>query len=213
MSKQEQLKVLSTTKEKFSDGSALPQPLNQATFDSNELLEIFKLCHVSFLKKIKIGWRFSMRALYSESGKSTFNKQMNIIHGAGEFTADEVRAYRQQIYQNVISAMRVLLYARAKSNIPWENPERSNNVSKMMKFIDVGGQRSQRQKWLQCFTDITSRLFMVASNEYDQVILEDRRTNTVVGSRSVFETIVSNRAFSNVSIIQFMSKSDLLEGD
>ncbi|EPB68763.1 hypothetical protein ANCCEY_12145 [Ancylostoma ceylanicum] len=34
-----------------------------------------------------------------ESGKSTFIKQMNIIHGAGEFTADEVRAYRQQIYQ------------------------------------------------------------------------------------------------------------------
>lgn len=37
------------------------------------------------------------------------------------------------------------------------------------RFIDVGGQRSQRQKWFQCFTDITSILFMVASNEYDQV--------------------------------------------
>lgn len=34
-----------------------------------------------------------------ESGKSTFIKQMVIIHGKGEFTADEVRAYRQQIYQ------------------------------------------------------------------------------------------------------------------
>ncbi|KIH68278.1 hypothetical protein ANCDUO_01386 [Ancylostoma duodenale] len=39
-----------------------------------------------------------------ESGKSTFIKQMNIIHGAGEFTADEVRAYRQQIYQVSISS-------------------------------------------------------------------------------------------------------------
>ncbi|CAG9533341.1 unnamed protein product [Cercopithifilaria johnstoni] len=34
-----------------------------------------------------------------ESGKSTFIKQMVIINGRGEFTADEVRAYRQQIYQ------------------------------------------------------------------------------------------------------------------
>lgn len=34
-----------------------------------------------------------------ESGKSTFIKQMVIINGRGEFTADEVREYRQQIYQ------------------------------------------------------------------------------------------------------------------
>ncbi|EPB68762.1 g-protein alpha subunit [Ancylostoma ceylanicum] len=81
----------------------------------------------------------------------------------------------------------------------------------LSRFIDVGGQRSQRQKWFQCFTDITSILFMVASNEYDQVILEDRRTNRVVESRSVFETIVNNRAFTNVSIILFMNKSDLLK--
>ncbi|VDK54722.1 unnamed protein product [Cylicostephanus goldi] len=81
------------------------------------------------------------------------------------------------------------------------------------RFIDVGGQRSQRQKWFQCFTDITSILFMVASNEYDQVILEDRRTNRVVESRSVFETIANNRAFTNVSIILFMNKSDLLKGE
>ena len=80
------------------------------------------------------------------------------------------------------------------------------------RFIDVGGQRSQRQKWFQCFSDITSILFMVASSEYDQVILEDRRTNRVVESKSIFETIVNNKSFVNVSIILFMNKSDLLEG-
>ncbi|VDM42940.1 unnamed protein product [Toxocara canis] len=79
------------------------------------------------------------------------------------------------------------------------------------RFIDVGGQRSQRQKWFQCFEDITSILFMVASCEYDQVILEDRRTNRVVESRSIFETIANNKSFANVSIILFMNKSDLLE--
>lgn len=44
-----------------------------------------------------------------------------------------------------------------------------------------------------------------------QVILEDRRTNRVVESRSVFETIANNKSFANVSIILFMNKSDLLE--
>jgi len=37
------------------------------------------------------------------------------------------------------------------------------------RFIDVGGQRSQRAKWLQCFDAITSILFLVASSEFDQV--------------------------------------------
>ncbi|KAM6940025.1 guanine nucleotide-binding protein subunit alpha-12a isoform 2-T2 [Xenentodon cancila] len=36
------------------------------------------------------------------------------------------------------------------------------------KMVDVGGQRSQRQKWFQCFDGITSILFMVSSSEYDQ---------------------------------------------
>ena len=41
-------------------------------------------------------------------------------------------------------------------------------------FVDVGGQRSQRQKWFQCFDCVTSILFLVSSSEFDQVLLEDR---------------------------------------
>lgn len=41
-------------------------------------------------------------------------------------------------------------------------------------FIDVGGQRSQRQRWLQCFDSVTAILFLVSTSEYDQVLLEDR---------------------------------------
>lgn len=41
-------------------------------------------------------------------------------------------------------------------------------------FVDVGGQRSQRQKWYQCFDCVTSILFLVSSSEFDQVLLEDR---------------------------------------
>ena len=36
-------------------------------------------------------------------------------------------------------------------------------------FIDVGGQRSQRQKWFQCFEGITSILFLASASEFDQV--------------------------------------------
>uniref|UniRef100_H3CS75 G protein subunit alpha 12 n=1 Tax=Tetraodon nigroviridis TaxID=99883 RepID=H3CS75_TETNG len=78
------------------------------------------------------------------------------------------------------------------------------------KMVDVGGQRSQRQKWFQCFDGITSILFMVSSSEYDQVLMEDRQTNRLVESMNIFETIVNNKLFLNVSIILFLNKTDLL---
>ena len=40
------------------------------------------------------------------------------------------------------------------------------------RFIDVGGQRSQRGKWFQFFDEVTSILFLASSSEFDQVILE-----------------------------------------
>ena len=78
-------------------------------------------------------------------------------------------------------------------------------------FVDVGGQRSQRQKWYQCFESITSILFLVSSSEFDQVLFEDRKTNRLVESGSIFETIVNNKAFCDVSIILFLNKTDLLK--
>ncbi|CAH0554507.1 unnamed protein product [Brassicogethes aeneus] len=78
-------------------------------------------------------------------------------------------------------------------------------------FVDVGGQRSQRQKWFQCFDSVTSILFLVSSSEFDQVLLEDRKTNRLEESRDIFDAIVNNRIFENVSIILFLNKYDLLE--
>lgn len=78
-------------------------------------------------------------------------------------------------------------------------------------FVDVGGQRSQRQKWFQCFQGITSILFLASSSEFDQNILEDRETNRLQESCNIFETIVNNINFSNVSIILFLNKFDLLQ--
>lgn len=77
-------------------------------------------------------------------------------------------------------------------------------------FVDVGGQRSQRKKWFPCFDSVTSILFLVSSSEFDQVLLEDRKTNRLEESRDIFDTIVNNRIFSNVSIILFLNKYDLL---
>jgi hypothetical protein len=36
-------------------------------------------------------------------------------------------------------------------------------------MIDVGGQRSERKKWLNCFDGIQAVIYVVAMSEYDQV--------------------------------------------
>ncbi len=43
--------------------------------------------------------------------------------------------------------------------------------------IDVGGQRSERRKWIHCFEDVMLLIFLAAVSEYDQVLAEDDTTN------------------------------------
>ena len=40
-------------------------------------------------------------------------------------------------------------------------------------MLDVGGQRSERKKWIHCFEGVTSIIFCVAMSEYDLVLAED----------------------------------------
>lgn len=39
--------------------------------------------------------------------------------------------------------------------------------------MDVGGQRSERKKWIHCFEDVTAILFFVALSSYDLGLRED----------------------------------------
>ncbi|KAH6867478.1 G-protein alpha subunit [Coprinopsis sp. MPI-PUGE-AT-0042] len=41
-------------------------------------------------------------------------------------------------------------------------------------MFDVGGQRSERKKWIHCFESVTSIIFCTALSEYDQVLREEK---------------------------------------
>lgn len=40
-------------------------------------------------------------------------------------------------------------------------------------FVDVGGQRSERRKWINCFENVTSLLFVASLSDYDQIMSSD----------------------------------------
>jgi guanine nucleotide-binding protein subunit alpha len=48
--------------------------------------------------------------------------------------------------------------------------------------IDVGGQRSERKKWINCFSNVSGIFFVIGASEYDQVIIEDGKTVTIIKS-------------------------------
>nr|CAH7748670.1 unnamed protein product [Callosobruchus chinensis]CAH7754063.1 unnamed protein product [Callosobruchus chinensis] len=232
-----------------------------------------------------------------ESGKSTFIKQMRIIHGAG-YSDEDKRGFIKLVYQNIFMAMQSMIKAmdllkiqygdssskekadlikgidyetvttfespyveaikdlwgdsgiqecydrrreyqltdsakyylsdleriRAADYLPTEQDilrARAPTTgiieypfdldSIIFRMVDVGGQRSERRKWIHCFENVTSIIFLVALSEYDQILFESENENRMEESKALFKTIITYPWFQHSSVILFLNKKDLLE--
>ncbi|KAL3885395.1 hypothetical protein ACJMK2_025458 [Sinanodonta woodiana] len=232
-----------------------------------------------------------------ESGKSTFIKQMRIIHGSG-YSDEDKRSFIKLVYQNIFMAMNAMIRAMDTLKISYKNPANEENGitirnldhetittfdaqyvdaikslwadsgimecydrrreyqlsdsakyylddvdriaapdylptlqdilrvrapttgiieypfdldSIIFRMVDVGGQRSERRKWIHCFENVTSIMFLVALSEYDQVLVESDNENRMEESKALFRTIITYPWFQNSSVILFLNKKDLLE--
>lgn len=70
-------------------------------------------------------WKREMKVLLlgaGESGKSTFLKQMRIIHGE-DYSDQERLTFRSTIYHNLLKGMKVLVEARKRLQLPLSIPE------------------------------------------------------------------------------------------
>ncbi|KAL0111181.1 hypothetical protein PUN28_012824 [Cardiocondyla obscurior] len=232
-----------------------------------------------------------------ESGKSTFIKQMRIIHGSG-YSDEDKKGFIKLVYQNIFMAMQSMIRAMDflkiqygdSSNIEkaelvrsvdfetvttFESPyveaikdlwadagiqecydrRREYQLTDSAKYylmeidrvaasnylpteqdilrvrvpttgiieypfdleeirfrmVDVGGQRSERRKWIHCFENVTSIIFLVALSEYDQILFESENENRMEESKALFKTIITYPWFQHSSVILFLNKKDLLE--
>ncbi|XP_017785991.1 PREDICTED: guanine nucleotide-binding protein G(q) subunit alpha isoform X2 [Nicrophorus vespilloides] len=232
-----------------------------------------------------------------ESGKSTFIKQMRIIHGAG-YSDEDKRGFIKLVYQNIFMAMQSMIRAMDLLKIKYaetSNIEKAELIrgidfesvttfetpyvdaiqdlwndsgiqecydrrreyqltdsakyylsdldriragdylpteqdilrarapttgiieypfdldSIIFRMVDVGGQRSERRKWIHCFENVTSIIFLVALSEYDQILFESENENRMEESKALFKTIITYPWFQHSSVILFLNKKDLLE--
>lgn len=227
-----------------------------------------------------------------ESGKSTFIKQMRIIHGSG-YSEDDKRSFIKIVYQNIFMAMNSMIRAMDTLKIVYKDPQNEENAnlirqidhetvttfeeqfveaikslwadmgiqecydrrreyqltdsakyylddvdrltqpdylptlqdilrvrtpttgiieypfdldSIIFRMVDVGGQRSERRKWIHCFENVTSIMFLVALSEYDQVLVESDNENRMEESKALFRTIITYPWFQNSSLFYFSTK-------
>lgn len=80
-----------------------------------------------------------------------------------------------------------------------------------MLMVDVGGQKSERRKWIHCFQDVTSILFLVSLSGYDQCLVEDKDANQMQDAMTIWDSICHSQWFKQTSVILFLNKNDLFE--
>lgn len=77
------------------------------------------------------------------------------------------------------------------------------------RMFDVGGQRSERKKWIHCFENVNCLLFLVAISGYDQCLVEDKDGNQMNEALMLWESIANSHWFAKSALILFLNKMDL----
>ncbi len=68
-----------------------------------------------------------------ESGKSTFIKQMRIIHGE-DYSEQDRLEFRAIIYHNIMKGCKILVEARRRLQIPLENPKNEQHGQRISSY-------------------------------------------------------------------------------
>uniref|UniRef100_A0A8C8Z568 Uncharacterized protein n=1 Tax=Prolemur simus TaxID=1328070 RepID=A0A8C8Z568_PROSS len=78
-------------------------------------------------------------------------------------------------------------------------------------IVDVGGQKSERKKWIHCFENVIALIYLASLSEYDQCLEENNQENRMQESLALFGTILELPWFKSTSVILFLNKTDILE--
>ncbi|XP_065186757.1 guanine nucleotide-binding protein subunit alpha-11-like [Sycon ciliatum] len=81
------------------------------------------------------------------------------------------------------------------------------------KIVDVGGQETERRKWLSCFEGVTSVIFLAALSEYTHVYADEdgKKYNALMESQQLMAKVMRSKYLSTASFILFLNKNDVFE--
>jgi len=79
------------------------------------------------------------------------------------------------------------------------------------RMFDVGGQKNERRKWMHCFDNVSLIIFVVAMDQYDQVMYEDLTKNRMTDALELFHSVCTNKLFFEKDIVLFLNRRDLFQ--
>jgi guanine nucleotide-binding protein G(i) subunit alpha len=122
-----------------------------------------------------------------------------------QFFFDEIERVSAQGY---IPTDQDILHCRVKSTGITETKFKVGDL--IYNMVDVGGQRSERRKWIHCFENVTAIIFVVAVGAFDQMLIEDESVNRMHEALTLFDSICNGKWFTKTSMILFLNKIDIL---
>lgn len=78
-------------------------------------------------------------------------------------------------------------------------------------LTDVGGQRSERNKWIHCFENVMAVIFFVDLSGFNLTLDEAPTYNRMDESLKLFDSICNSMWFKNTYMILFFNKCDLFK--
>jgi len=149
-----------------------------------------------------------IRLLWEDSGiQQVYDRQSEFqLNDSAAYYFKEIESLASE---NYVPSEQDVLRSRAKTTGIIE----TDFVVEKTKFrmVDVGGQRSERKKWMHCFQEVTAVIFCVAMSEYDLKLYEDDQTNRMHESLKLFKEICNSKWFVDTAMILFLNKRDLFE--
>jgi len=128
------------------------------------------------------------------------------LNDSASYFFDNIERFMSPSY---IPTQADVLRARVRSTGIEEAEFKFEDVS--FRMVDVGGQRSERRKWIHCFDSVTAVIFCVALSEYDQTLREDDTQNRMKESLLLFDEVCNSHWFRNTTFILFLNKTDLFK--
>lgn len=195
--------IIASSKVLVKQSAKLKIPLGD---DIQEIKE--RVQTLSFQDRVTPALAADLEKLWKDQGtQSVFDQRAK--YQLNDSTAYFYGRLGDVVKKNYVPTIQDILRARIRTTGIVEHSFQVENND--FRMYDVGGQRNARKKWIHCFDNVTSVIFVAALSAYNQVLYEDNRTNRMVEALQLFDDIINSEWFFNHPIILFLNKKDIFK--
>jgi len=148
-------------------------------------------------------------ALWNDSTIRAVHEERDPLYQLAESAPYFFENISRFVQRDFVPTFKDVLLCRVKTSGIEEATFDFEDIS--FKMLDVGGQRSERRKWIHCFEGVTAIIFCVAMSEYDQTLREDPTKNRMEESLALWDEISNSQWFAKTAFILFLNKLDLFK--